>query len=128
MVYRGICYRAYGLSGNLLSGFWFIGKRAFGLLVHRRICYRAFDLSGFCNRANGHRAFSYRPYVVLPGWGLGMGGPPAAPSNFGTCWNIKTSDIPLESSSQQDFNGVYGMSKYCTIAFKMAAKLADAAV
>ena len=38
----------------------------FGLMVYRGICNRAFDLSGFCNRANGHRAFSYRPYVVLP--------------------------------------------------------------
>ena len=35
-------------------------------MVHRGICYRAFDLSGFCNRANGHRAFGYRPYVVYP--------------------------------------------------------------
>ena len=67
LVYRGICHRALGLSGILQSGFWFIGDFVIGVLVRRGFCYRAFDLSGFCYRANGHRAFGYRPYVVYPG-------------------------------------------------------------
>ena len=66
LVYRGICHRALGLSGILQSGFWFIGEFVIGVLVYRGFGYRAFDLSGFCYRANGHRAFGYRPYVVLP--------------------------------------------------------------
>ena len=66
MVYRGFYFRAFDSSGILQSGFWFIGKFVIGVLVYRGFGYRAFDLSGFCYRANGHRAFSYRPYVVLP--------------------------------------------------------------
>ena len=66
MVYRGFYFRAFDSSGILQSGFWFIGEFVIGVLVYRRFGYRAFDLSGFCYRANGHRAFSYRPYVVLP--------------------------------------------------------------
>ena len=45
------------------------------------------------------------------------GGRQRPPSNFGTGWNIKTCDIPLESPSQPDFNfnGAYRISKYCAI-------------
>ena len=66
MVYREFYFRAFDLSGILQSGFWFNGEFVIGLLVYRGFGYRAFDLSGFCYRANGHRAFGYRPYVVLP--------------------------------------------------------------
>ena len=66
MVYRGFYVRAFDLSGILQSGFWFIGVFVIGVLVYRGFGYRASDLSGFCYRANGHRAFGYRPYVVLP--------------------------------------------------------------
>ena len=66
MVYRGFYFRAFDSSGILQSGFWFIGEFVIGVLVYRGFGYRAFDLSGFCYRANGHRAFGYRPYVVLP--------------------------------------------------------------
>ena len=66
MVYRGFYFRAFELSGILQSGFWFIGEFVIRVLVYRGFIYRAFDLSGFCYRDNGHRAFGYRPYVVLP--------------------------------------------------------------
>ena len=66
MVYRVFYFRAFDLSGILQSGFWFIGEFVIGVLVYRGFGYRAFDLSGFYYRANGHRAFGYRPYVVLP--------------------------------------------------------------
>ena len=66
MVYRGFYFRAFDSSGILQSGFWFIGEFVIGVLVYRGFSYRAFDSSGFCYRATGHRAFGYRPYVVLP--------------------------------------------------------------
>ena len=66
LVYRGFYFRAFDSSGILQSGFLFIGEFVIGVLVYRGFGYRAFDLSGFCYRANGHRAFGYRPYVVLP--------------------------------------------------------------
>ena len=66
MVYRGYYFRAFDLSGILQSGFWFIGEFVIGVLVYRGFGYRDFDLSGFCYRANGHRAFGYRPHGVLP--------------------------------------------------------------
>ena len=66
MIYRGFYFRASDLSAILQSGFWFIGEFVIGVLVRRGFCYQAFDVSGFCYRANGHRAFGYRPYVVYP--------------------------------------------------------------
>ena len=35
LTYRGYCNRAFGLSGNLLSGFWFIGDLVIGHLTYR---------------------------------------------------------------------------------------------
>ena len=77
LVHRGNGNRAYGLSGILFSGFWLIwdieigfpwiiGEFVIGVLVYRGFGNPAFDLSRFCYRANGNRAFGYRPYVVLP--------------------------------------------------------------